>query len=72
VRFERDFINSNIDVLLTASHSLISSLSGSMTACLRFPLPKVAFACLWSSYLLVPLENAFLGLKVFCFSLKSV
>lgn len=32
-------------VLLTASHSLISSPGGSLTASLKFPLPKVESMC---------------------------
>lgn len=32
-------------VLLTASHSLISSPGGSLTASLKFPLPNVASIC---------------------------
>lgn len=38
------------NLLLTAIHSLRSSPSGSITACLRFPLPRVASACFKSSY----------------------
>lgn len=33
------------DVLLTASHSLISSPGGSLTASLKFPLPNVESMC---------------------------
>ena len=36
--------------VLTATHSLISSPSGNMTACLRFPEPSVAAACLTTVY----------------------
>lgn len=39
-----------IHLLLTAIHSFRSSPSGSMTACLKFPLPSVASACFSSSY----------------------
>lgn len=38
------------NLLLTAIHSLRSSPSGNITACLRFPLPRVASACFKSSY----------------------
>lgn len=51
--------------LLTAIHSLRSSPSGSMTACLRFPLPSVASACFSSSYWWEPSGMFFFGLKVF-------
>lgn len=51
-------------LLLTAIHSLRSSPSGNMTACLKFPLPSVASACLSSSYWWEPSGMFFLGLKV--------
>jgi hypothetical protein len=38
------------DVLLTATHSLRSSPSGSITASRKLPEPKVAAACFISSY----------------------
>lgn len=50
--------------LFTAIHSLRSSPSGSMTACLRFPLPSVASACFSSSYWWEPSGMFFFGLKV--------
>lgn len=53
-----------IHSLLTAIHSLRSSPSGSMTACLRFPLPSVASACFSSSYWCEPSGMFFFGLKV--------
>lgn len=53
-----------IHSLLTAIHSLRSSPSGSITACLKFPLPSVASACLSSSYWWDPSGMFFFGLKV--------
>uniref|UniRef100_A0A6B0UET4 Putative secreted protein n=1 Tax=Ixodes ricinus TaxID=34613 RepID=A0A6B0UET4_IXORI len=50
--------------VLTATHSLRSSPSGSMTASLRFPLPSVAAACFIRSYWWVPSGMFFFGLKV--------
>lgn len=52
-------------LLLTATHSLRSSPSGSSTANLRLPEPRVAAACFIRSYWWVPSGIFFLGLKVF-------
>lgn len=51
--------------VLTAIHSLRSSPSGNMTACLRLPLPRVASACFKSSYWWDPSGIFFFGLNVF-------
>ena len=53
-----------IYLLLTATHSLRSSPSGSDTASLRLPLPSVAAACFIRSYWWEPSGIFFLGLKV--------
>jgi hypothetical protein len=42
----------------------MSSRSGNFTASFRFPEPKVAFACLCSSYRFVSLLICFFGLNV--------
>lgn len=52
-------------LLLTATHSLRSSPSGSSTANLRLPEPRVAAACFIRSYWCVPSGIFFLGLNVF-------
>lgn len=52
------------NLLLTATHSLRSSPSGSMTAERRLPEPSVAAACFIRSYWWVPSGMCFLGLKV--------
>lgn len=52
-------------LLLTATHSLRSSPSGSMTAMRRFPLPSVASACFSNSYWCEPSGIFFFGLNVF-------
>lgn len=52
------------NILLTATHSLRSSPSGSMTARRKFPEPKVAAACFIKSYWWVPSAMFFRGLKV--------
>jgi hypothetical protein len=49
-------------LLLTASHSSLSSPSGSLTAFLKLPLPSVASAYCLSCQLLVPRPD-FCGLK---------
>lgn len=54
-----------LHLLLTATHSLRSSPSGSNTASLRFPEPRVAAACFIRSYWCVPSGIFFLGLNVF-------
>lgn len=59
------WISVSQDLLLTAIHSLRSSPSGSITACLRLPLPRVASACFRSSYWWEPSGIFFLGLNVF-------
>lgn len=51
--------------VLTAIHSLRSSPSGNITACLRLPLPRVASACFKSSYWWDPSGIFFFGLNVF-------
>lgn len=50
--------------LLTATHSFWSSPSGSITANLRLPDPRVAAACFIKSYWWVPSGMFFLGLNV--------
>ena len=56
-------------LLFTATHSFRSSPSGSITACLKFPLPRVAAACFIKSYWCVPSGMCFFGLKVLLFRL---
>ncbi len=51
-------------ILFTATHSLRSSPSGSMTAWRKFPLPSVTAACFMRSYWWVPSGMCFLGLNV--------
>ena len=53
-----------LHLLLTATHSLRSSPSGSITASRRFPLPSVAAACFIKSYWCVPSGIFFFGLNV--------
>jgi hypothetical protein len=57
--------------VLTANHSFWSSPCGNMTACLRSPLPRVAFAMRCSSCLLLPFSYCFpiQLLKHACYSL---
>lgn len=50
--------------VLTATHSLRSSPSGSMTASLKFPDPRVAAACFIKSCWCVPSGMFFFGLNV--------
>ena len=63
-RFPPKFANSQPDSLLTATHSLRSSPSGSWTASRRLPEPSVAAACFIKSYWWVPSAMFFFGLKV--------
>lgn len=63
----RAWLNRNsvrYNLLFTATHSFKSSPSGSITASLRFPLPKVAAACFIKSYWWVPSGIFFFGLNV--------
>lgn len=52
-------------ILFTATHSFKSSPSGSITASLKLPEPRVAAACFIKSYWWVPSGIFFFGLKVF-------
>ena len=52
----------------TASHSLMSSPSGSATACLRSPPPRVRSACWWRRNCLVPGRWPRRGLNVLALS----
>ncbi|RNA18992.1 hypothetical protein BpHYR1_038873 [Brachionus plicatilis] len=59
-------------LLLTATHSFISSPSGSITASLRLPLPNVVEACFTRSKLCdsPASETFFFDLKVIFFMFK--